>query len=72
MKALSIAAIVLNILWLLVVLFFVGTQGVEDYDIVGFLALLLIVVTPIVNIYALLRGQIPALRKDRATSDTIS
>jgi len=54
----GIAAIALNVVWLLVVLIFVGSQGVEDYDMVGFLVLGLIVVTPLVNLVVLLRGTV--------------
>ena len=63
MRAASIAAVALNVLWLLVVLVFVGTQGVEDYDKVGFLVLTLIVVTPTVNLVALLQGRLPAAKR---------
>ena len=54
-RTLDIVAVALNVLWLLVVLFFVGSQGVGDYDVVGFLVLALIVVTPLVNLVALSR-----------------
>ena len=54
-RTLNIVAIALNVLWLLVVLFFVGSQGVGDYDVLGFLVLALIVVTPLVNLVALAR-----------------
>ena len=58
MRTVGIAAIALNVVWLLVVLIFVGSQGVEDYDMVGFLVLGLIVVTPLVNLVVLLRGTV--------------
>ena len=54
MKIFTIVAMALNIIWLLVIMFFVFTQGVESYDIIGYSALTLIVVTPIVNLVALL------------------
>ena len=53
MRILSNVALALNILWLLLLMFFVGTQGTESYDIIGYSALTLVVVTPIVNLIVL-------------------
>jgi hypothetical protein len=66
-RTLGIVAIALNVLWLLVVLFFVGSQGVGDYDVVGFVVLALIVVTPLVNLLALAR--VPASTKRRGQEE---
>ena len=65
MRTLNIVAIALNVLWLVVVLFFVGSQGVGDYDVLGFLVLALIVVTPLVNLVALARVPTSARRRRR-------
>ena len=54
MRFFSIVAVTLNILWLLLIMFFVSTQGVESYDIIGYSALTLTLVTPIVNLVVLL------------------
>ena len=57
MKIYSIVAIVLNILWLIVIIFFVFAQGVESYDIIGWSVLTLVIATPLVNLYVLLYSQ---------------
>ncbi|MFC1508937.1 hypothetical protein ACFL60_04515 [Candidatus Omnitrophota bacterium] len=57
MRILSNVALALNILWLLVLMFFVGTQGTESYDIIGYSVLTLVVVTPIVNLIVLWRNK---------------
>lgn len=57
MKIYSTVAVVLNILWLIVIIFFVSTQGVESYDIIGWSVLTLVIVTPFVNLYVLLYSQ---------------
>ena len=57
MKIYSIVAIVLNILWLTVIIFFVFAQGVESYDIIGWSVLTLVIATPLVNLYVLLYSQ---------------
>ena len=67
-RTLDIVAIALNVLWLLVVLFFVGSQGVADYDVVGFLVLALIVVTPLANLMALAR--VPTSTRRRGNQES--
>ena len=57
MKIYSIVAIALNILWLIVIVFFVSTQGVKSYDIIGWAVLTLVIATPFVNLYVLLYSQ---------------
>ena len=48
-------AITLNFLVLAVILFFVTTSGTESYDAIGYSALVLVLITPIVSLIALIK-----------------
>lgn len=50
-------AVALNMLWLIVIIYFVSLQGLESYDAIGWSVLILVIVTPMVNLYVLLFSQ---------------